>query len=59
MKMLRDCGLLYGQSVLNQKLSEEKRIRQIHSVEVDLLFKQVCKQVSATKAAYSTLNNIV
>lgn len=37
----------------------EARARQVYPVEVDLLFKQVCKQVSNTKAAYSQINNVV
>jgi len=37
MKMLRDCGLLEGQSTLSKNL--EKRARQVYTVEVDLLFK--------------------
>jgi len=55
--MLKDCGLIAETSLLPQSL--EGKARQIFTVEIDLLFKQVCKQVSNTKQAYAQLGNVI
>ena len=51
LKMMRDCGLVAEQSVLAKQF--KGKVRQVFTVEVDLLFKQVCNQVSNTQTAYS------
>lgn len=55
--MLRECGLIAELSVLQKSLTN--KARQIYTVEIDLLFKQVCKQVSNTKAAYSKVGTVL
>ena len=40
-KLLRDCGLVAETSTMNKSL--EEKARQVFSVEIDILFKQVCK----------------
>ena len=55
--MLRECGLIAELSVLSKSL--QARARQIYTVEIDLLFKQVCKQVSHTKTAYSQVSSVL
>ena len=51
MKLLRDCGLIAEHSKLSKEL--EEKARQVYAVEIDILFKQVCKQVSNAKYAYN------
>ena len=57
LKMLRDCGLMAEQSKLKNSLSA--KARQIYTVEIDLLFAQVCKQVSNAKNAYSSVGTVL
>jgi glutamate mutase epsilon subunit len=56
--MLKDCGLVAEHSILP---TEELlgKARQIYIVEIDLLFKQVCKMVSNTKQAYGQVGNVI
>ena len=57
LKMLRECGLVAESSTLKNKLGE--KARQVFTVEIDILFKQVCKQMSNTKQAYSQLGSVL
>ena len=56
--MLKDCGLVAEHSLLPREDLEGKA-RQIFIVEIDLLFKQVCKQVSNTIKAYGQVGNVL
>ena len=44
-------------SVLKKSLAI--KARQVYTVEVDLLFKQVCKQMSNAKTAYSQISSVL
>lgn len=57
LKMMRDCCLVAELTTLPKHL--QPKATQVFTVEIDIIFKQVCKQVSNTKAAYSQVSNVV
>lgn len=58
LKMLRECGLVSCQSSLKPGM-RQRGARQVSLVDIDLLFKTVCKQVSNSQLAYDNVHAVV